>query len=153
MLSLFPVSPPKTLSPILLLPPPRFYKGVPTPPTLSSPITLALGHLTFTGPRPSISLLQDKAIFCYICSWNYGSLHVYSFIGGLVPGSSGTSVWLILQTPSGPSVLPLTSPLGSLAQSDGWLQESVSVFVKLWYNLSEDNYLRFSSASTSWHEQ
>ena len=34
-------------------------------------------------------LIPDKAILCYICSWSYGSLHVYSFLGGLVTGSSG----------------------------------------------------------------
>jgi hypothetical protein len=30
-----------------------------------------------------------KAILWYIFDWSYGSLHVYSLVGGLVPGSSG----------------------------------------------------------------
>jgi hypothetical protein len=37
-------------------------------------------------------LMLDKAILCYICSWS----HVYSFVDGLVPGSSEGSGWLIL---------------------------------------------------------
>jgi hypothetical protein len=41
-------------------------------------------------------LMTDKAILCYICSWSHGSLHVYSLVGGLVPGSSWGSGWLIL---------------------------------------------------------
>jgi hypothetical protein len=60
-----------------------------------------------------------------------------TLVGALVPGSSGGEgggVLLVdfvvlpvgLQTPSGPSVLPLTLPLGFLAQSDGWLQASSS---------------------------
>ena len=45
---------------------------------------------------PGLSLMPDKAILCYICSWSYSSLHVYSLVGGLVPGSSGESGKLIL---------------------------------------------------------
>jgi hypothetical protein len=37
-------------------------------------------------------LMHDKAILCYICSWG----HVYSFVDGLVPGSSGGSGWWVL---------------------------------------------------------
>jgi hypothetical protein len=67
-----------------------------------------------------VSLMPDKAILCYICSWSHGSLHVYSLVGDLVPGSSG-EVWLVdivvlpmgLQTPSAPSVFSLTPLLGS----------------------------------------
>jgi hypothetical protein len=36
-----------------------------------------------------LSLMPDKAILCFICSSSHGSLHVYSFVGGLVPESSG----------------------------------------------------------------
>ena len=45
---------------------------------------------------PPLSLMPGKAILYYICSWSHGSLHVYSLVGGLVPGSSGESGWLIL---------------------------------------------------------
>jgi len=51
------------------------------------------------------------------------------------------------------SVLPLTPELESHAQSDDWLQASVSVLVRLCQSLSEDSYIRFLSASTSWHQQ
>ena len=37
---------------------------------------------------PLLPLMTDKAILCYICSWN----HVYSLVGGLVPGSYGDLV-------------------------------------------------------------
>ena len=40
---------------------------------------------------PLLLLMPDKAIFCYKCSWSHGSLHVYSLVGDLVPGSSGGS--------------------------------------------------------------
>jgi hypothetical protein len=61
-----------------------------------------------------------KAIFCYICSWSHGFLHVYSLVGGLVPGSSGVRLVDIvvlpmgLQSPSVTPVLLLTPPLGVL---------------------------------------
>jgi hypothetical protein len=43
-----------------------------------------------------LSLMSDKAILCYICSWSHGYFHVYSLEGGLVPGSSGGTGWFIL---------------------------------------------------------
>ena len=45
---------------------------------------------------PLLPLMLGKAILCYICSWSHGTLHVYSLVGGLVPGRSGRSGWLIL---------------------------------------------------------
>jgi hypothetical protein len=38
--------------------------------------------------------MLDKGILCYICCLGYGSFHVYSLVGGLVPESSG-GVWLV----------------------------------------------------------
>ena len=52
-----------------------------------------------------------------------------------------------LQFPSAPSILPLTLPLGSLAQSDGWLWVSASVLVRCWLNLSENSHTGLLSAS------
>jgi hypothetical protein len=65
--------------------------------------------------------MPDKAILGYMCIWSHGSLYVYSLVGGLVPGSMGGGGWLVdivvlpmrLQTPSAPSVLPLTPLLGT----------------------------------------
>jgi hypothetical protein len=71
---------------------------------------------------PLLPLIPDKTILSYICSWSHGSLHVYSLVGGLAPGSSRRGEdWLVdivilpvkLQTPSASSVLSLTSPLGT----------------------------------------
>jgi hypothetical protein len=47
-------------------------------------------------PGPLLLLMSDKAILCYICGWSHGSLHVYSFVHGLVPGSSGGSGWFLV---------------------------------------------------------
>jgi hypothetical protein len=41
-------------------------------------------------------LMSDKSILCYICVWSHGSHHVYSLVGNLVPGSSGSTGWFIL---------------------------------------------------------
>jgi hypothetical protein len=47
---------------------------------------------------PLLLLMTDKVILCYTCSWSHGFLHVYSLVGGLVPGSSGVggTGWFIL---------------------------------------------------------
>ena len=84
---------------------------------------------------PLLPLVTDKTILCYICKWNHGSLHVYSLVGGLVPGNSG-GVWLVdivvlpmgLQTPSAPSVLSLTPPLVSPC-SVGWLAANICICI------------------------
>jgi len=64
-------------------------------------------------------LIADSAILCYICSWSHGSLHVYSLVSNLDPGSSGVSGGLILlfflwgcKTLSAPLVIFLSPPLG-----------------------------------------
>jgi hypothetical protein len=36
--------------------------------------------------------VHDKTIFCYLCSWS----HVYSFVDGLVPGSSSYGKFFLL---------------------------------------------------------
>jgi hypothetical protein len=56
-----------------------------------------------------------------------------------------------LQTPSAPSVLSVTPLWGPHAYSNGWLQTSTSVFVRLWQGLSGDSHIRLLSACTSWH--
>ena len=101
----------------------------PYPPTyslltaLAFPYTKASSlHRTKGLPLP---LMLDEDILCYISSWSHGSLHVYSLVDGLVPGSYGGwggGVWLVdivvlpigLQSPSAPTVLPLTPSLGTL---------------------------------------
>jgi hypothetical protein len=93
---------PSFLSRIALSHPPSpcFYNSVP-PSTHQLPpphphIPLHWGIKPSQGQGPLLPLMPDKAILCYICSWSHGSLHVYSLVGGLVPGSSGRSGWLIL---------------------------------------------------------
>jgi hypothetical protein len=109
-----------------------FYEG--DPPTTYPPLPPHPGIPLPLGIEPSRDqgLMPDKAILCYICCWNHGSLHVYSLVSGLVLGSSGGAVWLVdivvlpmeLQTPSAPSVLSLNPPLG-MPCSVQWLAASI----------------------------
>ena len=101
--------------------------------------------------------MLNKAILHYICSWNHGSLHVYS--GWWFSPWELWWVWLVdvvvlhlgLQITSGPSVLSLTPLLGTLV-SVQWLAASICL-LRLWQSLSEDSYIRLLSACTSWHPQ
>ena len=62
----------------------------PTPlPFHFSSIPLHWGIKSPQDQGPPLPLMSDKAVLCYICSWSHGSLHVYSLVGGLVPGCSG----------------------------------------------------------------
>jgi hypothetical protein len=98
MLSSFLVSPPEASYPIL--PPPASVRVFPQPthplPLLSPGIPLLWDIKPSQVQGPLLPLMPDKVILCYICSWGLGSLHVDSLVGGLVPGSSGGSGWLML---------------------------------------------------------
>jgi hypothetical protein len=78
-------------STITLYSTPFLYEGVPPPATHSWLKTLTIsypGNQVSTGPRgfPPIDAI-----------WGYGSSHLYSLVGSLVPGYSGWgSGWLIL---------------------------------------------------------
>ena len=78
---------------------PCFYDGAPSTTHLLAPHLLSIPLSWDIEPPqdqgPLLPLMPDKAILCYICSWNHGSIHLYSFVGGLVPGNSGGSGWLI----------------------------------------------------------
>ena len=52
----------------------------PPPPLLPccSSITLYWGIKPPQDQKPSLPLMSDKAILCYICSWSHGFLHMYS---------------------------------------------------------------------------
>jgi hypothetical protein len=51
------------------------------------PLHWGIEHPQAQGPP--LPLMSNKAILCHICSQSHGSLHVYSLVGGPVPGSSG----------------------------------------------------------------
>ena len=63
---------------------------------IQSPTNFHLSALNSPILRHLSSLHRTKTLSshwcCYICIWS----HVYSLVGGLVPGSSGESGWLIL---------------------------------------------------------
>ena len=97
--------------------------------------------MAYSGIKPSqdqeplAPQMPNKAVLRYTCRWKNGSLHVYSLVGGLVPGISG-GVCLVdivvlpmgLQTPSALSVLSLTPPLGTLC-SVLWLATSIHICI------------------------
>jgi hypothetical protein len=96
MLSSFPVSLPSENT--LSHPPfPCFCEGLPTS---THPFPPPHPRFSYTGASfkpsedqgPLLPFMHDKAILCYICSWS----RVYSFVDGLVSGSSGGCGWLIL---------------------------------------------------------
>jgi hypothetical protein len=74
-------------------PPPPFLPCSPTHPfPLPCPgIPLHRAIEPSQDQGPLLSLMSDKVILCYICSWSLGSLHMYSLVGDLVPVSSGVS--------------------------------------------------------------
>jgi hypothetical protein len=72
--------------------PPVSMRVLPYPPTHSCPGTpLHWGIKPSQDQGPPFPLMPDKDTLCYICNWSHGPLHVYSLVGGLVPGSSGES--------------------------------------------------------------
>ena len=98
---------PQMLPPIWPLPRHPTPFPLPLPPRGCSPSTHPLpspcpGIPLHWGIEPSqeqgplLPLISSKAVLCYICGWSHGSLHVSSLVGGLVPGSSGSTGWFIL---------------------------------------------------------
>ena len=63
---------------------------IPFPPHHSS-IPLHWGIKPPQDQGLPLPLMPDKAILSSICSWSHRSHHVYSSVGGLVPGNSGWS--------------------------------------------------------------
>ena len=116
-------------NPLSHLSSPCLYEGTPHPLLPSCPgIPLHWGIKHPQAQGLLLPLMSDKAILCHICGRSHGSLHVYSLVGGPVPGSSGGSdgggvmvVWLAdtvappmeLQTPSAPLVPSPTPPFGT----------------------------------------
>ena len=74
--------------------------------------------------------MSDKAILCYIYIWSHESLHVYSLVSGLVPGSPGWDIDppMVLQSPLVSLVLSLAVLLGSLG-SVQWLPVSICICI------------------------
>ena len=102
MFSPFQVSPSETPYPI---PPPLASMRVlshpiihPLPSScLSIPLHWGIKHPQAQGPL--LPLMSNKAILCHICGQCHGLLHVYSLVGGPVPGSSRGSGLLTLLLP------------------------------------------------------
>jgi hypothetical protein len=112
MLFPFLVFPEKLLSRVS--PPPHPLTNRPTPASCLG-IPLHWGIELSQDQGPLLPLMSNKGIFCYICGWIHESIHMYSLVGGLVPGYLLAHVVypMRLQTPSAPWVLPLIPPLGT----------------------------------------
>jgi len=52
-------------------------------------ISLSWGTKPPLDQRPSLPLMSDKTILCYICIWSHGSFPVFSLVGSLVSESNG----------------------------------------------------------------
>jgi hypothetical protein len=107
--------------------------------------------------RPPLSLMPGKAILCYICSWSHG----YTLVGGLVPGNSGGSGWLILlfflwgcKPLSSFSPSP-NSSIGDPVISHRWLSMNICICIgqAMAEPLRIQLYQAPLSVSTSWHPQ
>ena len=107
-----------SISPLSLLICPCLYEGDPTHTLMPQRPSISLLWKPPQDPRGSLPM-PEKAILCYISSWSHVPSHLYSLVGEFVPVNSG-GIWLVdtvvlmcLQPLSAPSVLALTSLLGS----------------------------------------
>jgi len=117
------------------------------PPTHSSPhhpgITLHWGIKPSQDQRLLLLLMPDNAILYYIHCWSHEALQVNSLVGGLVPGSSGESSWLILLF-----FLWVANPFSSFSSNS-----SIGVPLLSSMQAFSSVSVRLLSASTSWHQQ
>ena len=155
MLSPFHVSPSETS---LFHSPPSscLYEGAPPPTHSCLPAMpfLYTGALSTSGPRASPTdvqqghpllhmLLEPWVPPCVLFGWLFSPRELWEvWLVDIVVLSMG------LQTPSVPSFLSLTPPLGSYAQCKGWLLASASVLVRVWQSLSGDSYISLLSVSS-----
>jgi hypothetical protein len=118
-------------------------------PTLAFPIDWVIESSQDQGPP--LLLMPNKAILCYICSWSHKSLHVYSLVGDLVPGSSGESGWwILLFFLWACKLLQLLSPFSTSSIGDSVL--SLMVGCKH-LHLCWSGSGRASQGTASWHQQ
>jgi hypothetical protein len=154
-LSWLPIHKPPIPSP---LPPPLcLCKGaLPPHPSLvphCSNIPLCWGIKPPQDQGSPLPLMSHKAIFYYICGWSHRRTQLYSLVGGLVPGSSGGSGYLImLFFLWGYNRLQL---LHSFPHLFNWLAVSIYYCIcqALAQPLRRQHYTRLLSANTSWHQQ
>jgi len=115
-------------------------------PLSSYPSSIPLLSL-FKPPQnqvPPLPLMANEAILCFICSWSHRLTPVYP--GWCFCSSELWQVQLIniilpmcMQSPSAPSVLPLTLSLESLL-SVQWLAMGICFCLRFWQSLSKGSY-------------
>jgi hypothetical protein len=82
-------------NPPIPTPLPASMRVLPLLPTHSHLPDLAFPYTGASSLHRTNNLPSHWCPTSYICSWSHGSLHVYSLVDDLVPGSSGGSAWLI----------------------------------------------------------
>jgi hypothetical protein len=133
------------LSPSSFLPSPKSPIHTPSPCSLTHQlllpdpgIPLHWGIEPSQDQGPPLPLIPNKVILYHICGWCHASLHVFSSVGDLVPGSSGGTGWFILLFLLwGCKPLQLLGSFlwvlhwGTCVQFNGCLRAFTSVFVRL----------------------
>ena len=89
-----------------------FYESAPLPTNPLPGIPLHWDMDPSQDQGPLFPLMSNKVILCYICDWSQGFLHVYSWVGSLIPGSNGGYGWLIFLF-----FLWVTNPFSSFSNS------------------------------------
>ena len=74
-------------------------------------ISLQWGIESLMYQGPLLQLMANKAILCYICGWNHGSLHVYCLVGSLVLGVLGRLILFFLWGSNSSIWDPVLSPM------------------------------------------
>jgi hypothetical protein len=87
-------------NPLSLFPTPCLNEGAPPPTYPLQPQCPRIPLYWIIKPPqdqgPLLPLIPNKTILCSICSWSHGFLHVYSVVGGSVPGGFWVFGWLTL---------------------------------------------------------
>ena len=81
--------------PFLISPLKTLYPIPPTPDHQHTQSHFPVLAFPYTGAL-NLQKTKDLSSHSYICGWSHGSLHVYTLVGSLVPGSSGGTGWSIL---------------------------------------------------------
>jgi hypothetical protein len=133
-------------------PSPCLYEGAPPPfhPLLSQQPSGSLSWIIKGLFSQWCQIRQSSATYP---AGAMGPPHVYSLVGGLVPGSSGdTGGWYCCSSygVAAPWVLLLALPLGTLCSVQCWLRASTSVFVRHWGNPITKEYTWYGMVWTHW---
>jgi hypothetical protein len=142
---------------------PCFYEGAPPPiyplPPHNPSILPHWGIKPLQDQGPPLPFMSDKTILC-ICMqlepwvppcvlFGWWVSHCELWVGGRLVGWHCCSSYEVAKPFSSFSTSSNSLHWGPCAKSDGWLQASASVLVRLWLSLSGGIYINLLSASSS----